>query len=95
MITTVVYLIAESIIISIFFEWCIQIFTNSEAINEIANSVLFFYIWTHIGDFTQGAIQGVIKALELNKQYFCISLIAYYVLIIPGEFLFAFYVGTH
>ena len=71
----------------------IRMFTNDPAVEELALKSIFIIVLAYVPDCIQGSIQGVIRALGVQKQGSYIALIAHDLLSVPLACLFVFKMG--
>ena len=71
-------------------EQIVGLFTADQAVFELANASVFIICLAFIPDMIQGSIQGVIRALGIQRIASCYSLASYYVLGIPCSIVFTF-----
>lgn len=70
-----------------------RLFTNSEELLMMAETVFIPFVIVSAQDFLQGCIYGTVKALELQKEAMFTNFVTYYVFVTPTAYLTAFYVS--
>lgn len=71
-------------------EQIVGLFTSDPAVFELANASVFIIVLAFIPDMIQGSIQGVIRALGIQRVASYYSLASYYLLGIPLSILLTF-----
>ena len=70
----------------------IRLFTNDPEVEALALEMFYILIIHYFADCVQGCIQGVIRALDAQKEAQYIAIGAYYIVSIPLACIFTFYV---
>jgi Na+-driven multidrug efflux pump len=90
---TLMMTIAISVTVYIRRESIIDLFTADPEVATIANRNCYLITIIFIPDMVQGAIQGVIRALDIQKTASCIALASFYLVSIPVAFVLVFVWG--
>ena len=68
----------------------VRLFTTDAAVEELTNSCMLIIALVFIPDMVQGSMQGVIRALDVQKSASYIALAAFYLVTIPLAFVLVF-----
>ena len=71
----------------------VAVFTTDPAVDELANKCFFIIMLAFLPDCIQGSIQGVIRALDVQKQASYLAIAAFYLCSIPMACILVFKVG--
>ena len=68
----------------------VSLFTTEPSVHELSNSCVYLIVLLFVPDFIQGSLQGVIRALNVQKIASFISLASFYLITIPVSFVLVF-----
>ena len=68
----------------------VRVFTTDPEVAELADSLVYIIVLAFIPDIIQGSMQGVIRALDVQKTASYIALAAFYLVSIPLAVVFVF-----
>ena len=89
-ITTIVLLFILQGLIYGFRSQIVSVFTSDPDVQELAENSVYIIVIAFTFDMIQGTIQGVIRALAIQKKAGYYALACYYILGIPFSILFVF-----
>ena len=68
----------------------IAVFSEDEAVRQLAESCFYIIILATIPDIIQGSLQGVIRALDVQKRASYYAMASFYIGAIPLAIVFTF-----
>ena len=89
-ITTLTFLAALQLLVYVLKEEIVALFTSDPDVFKLANASVFIIIVTFTPDMIQGSLQGVIRALGIQRVASYYSLASYYLLGIPLALVLTF-----
>ena len=91
--TCLFLLVLVQLLVYTFKEQICRVFTTDDNVYELAISTTIIVVLMFTPDMIQGSIQGVIRALDVQKTASYIALAAYYLVSLPLACFLVFYQG--
>ena len=77
----------------IFYPQIISVFTNNKSVQRAFQSIISFVVTSILPDMWQGYLQGVVKALGIQKKVLKYNMIAYWLINVPICLFLVFYLN--